>query len=591
MNTRWLSAALASFALFSCELTDNRTAERGGNDETSSFVLPDGQKASNATVTVFAVGSVDSLPQTVAYTNRDGQVDLENLPRGYYSLLVTDKSGRATFVDSVYSDGAKVNVPSDTLRPTGTIKGRIKVQPQDDPKIAWVALLGTGMFRNIDNDSGTFILAGVPSGSHVLVSRSDRYEYTSTFRTATVSPDSVTDLGTIELVYTGLPIVTGIVGTWDSLGGIVDVNWDASTSAKVKGYRIYRSTSNDPANEKLLGYVDSGVTTLSDTLFAKNPADWTAKGLTVNSTYIRYRVTAIGQSGFEGDKWNFWSDTLRSPFMVAQLAATWIQISSNLPIGVTRLDTLPGALVALGFLDDSTTGAWKSTDEGRSWALLRSELRSPSYLSQGLDQAVCFGGSIRWTRPVISGRKAPHPYAPGVFYDLIDSFRVYRMDAGGTVDSNTLPAADDSVTSSRILLDSAGLVLLEGKQAINPATSGSFLASTHRFLENANGVWIEGDWANWFVYSSQAPWYMYWASIRTVSTSGNIAIHDGKNGPSLLDLDSMLLTPSSYSRPSNPEEWHAIQGTPPDVGLTSIAWFDRKIFVLGQGTLWNVTLP
>lgn len=590
MNTRWLSAALAAIAFQSCELTDSRTADRGTNDETSSFVLEDGQKASNATVTVFPAGGIDTLPTMVAYTNSKGEVKLSSLPRGYYSLLVSDKSGHASFVDSVYSDGANVNLPSDTLRPTGSIKGRIKVQVQDDPRIAWVALVGEGNFHTIDNDSGTFVLTGIAAGKHTLVSRTDFSEYTSTFRTASVFPDSVTDLGTIELVYSGMPIVTGIVGEWDSLGGIVDVKWDASTSTKVKGYRVYRSTSNDPLGETLLGFVDSGTTTFSDTVFRKNPMDWSSKGLIVDTTYVRYRVTTIGQNSAEGDKWNAWADTLRRPYMVAQLPATWTKISSTLPVGVSRLDTLPGAMVALGFLDDTTTGAWKSTDEGRSWTLLRSELRSPSYLSQGLDQAVCFAGFIRWTRPVISGRKTPHPYNPSAFFDLVDSFRVYRMDAGGTVDSSTLPAADDSVTSSRILLDSAGLVLLEGKQAISPATSASFLAPTSRLLEKASGVWIEGDWAKWFGFSFAPPYY-YWESIRTVSTSGRIAIHDGKNGPSLLDLDTLLLTPISYSRSSKPDEWHAIQELPPDASLTSIAWFDRKIIVLGRGTLWKLTLP
>jgi len=153
MNLRWSAPLLAALVFTSCDVQDSKpVADRGTNDETSSFYLQNGQKASNATVTVFAAGGTDTLPTTLSYTNSDGQVTFSALPKGYYSLLVTDKTGRAAFVDSVYSDGAKMDLPSDTLRPTGSIKGRIKVQTQDDPKIAWVALVGEGYFHTIDDD-------------------------------------------------------------------------------------------------------------------------------------------------------------------------------------------------------------------------------------------------------------------------------------------------------------------------------------------------------------------------------------------------------------------------------------------------------
>ncbi len=588
MNTRWLSAALAIFALQACELTESRTTDRGTNDETSSFVLQDGRKASNATVAVFPAGGIDTLPTTVAYTNSNGQVKLSSLPRGYYSILVSDNSGHASFVDSVYSDGANVNLPSDTLRPTGSIKGRIKVQIQDDPKIAWVALVGEGNFHTIDNDSGTFLLTGIPAGKHTLVSRTDLSVYTSTFRTATVTPDSVTDVGTIELVYSGLPIVTGIVGTWDSLGGIVDLKWDAATSPKVKGYRIYRSTTNDPYSGELLGYVDSGTTTLSDTLFWRRPGN--SKQLSTDTSYVRYRVTAIGQGVAEGDKWNFWSATLRRPLMVAQHPATWSKISSSLPSTVTRLDTLPGCLVAIGQDASGFDGIWKSTDGGSNWVRIRSEAAS-EISSMGLSAAVSHAGYLRWVGAIGSGRQAIFP-SPLIPRPLLDSLRIFKMDADGHVDSSTIAAADDSVCQARLILDSAGLVLLEGKLGLNYATFATPFVPTHRLLEDPSGNWLPGDWAPWFKIVAQPNLYEFQTSIRTVSVTGKSTIHeDGVDG-TLLDLDSLTLNTASYftySRPDSTDGPHVVKGSPEN--LTSIAWFDRKIFVLGRGTLWNVTLP
>lgn len=589
MNTRWLSAALAIFALQSCELTDSRTTDRGTNDETSSFVLQDGRKASNATVAVFPAGGIDTLPTTVRYTNSDGQVLLSSLPRGYYSLLVTDtKSGQASFVDSVYSDGVNMNLPSDTLRPTGSIKGRIKVQAQHDPKIAWVALVGEGNFHTIDNDSGTFVLSGIPAGKHTLVGRADWEIYTSTFRTASVFPDSVTDVGTIELVYSGLPVVTGIVGTWDSLGGIVDLKWDAATSPKVKGYRVYRSTSNDPYSGEPIGYVDSGTTTFSDTLFWRRPGN--SKQLSTDTSYVRYRVTAIGQGVAEGDKWNSWSDTLRRPFMVAQLAASWSKVSTGLPSSISRLDTLPGCLVAFGTDDAQSTSVWKSVDAGTSWILLRTE-SAPVIATMGLSSAVSHAGSLRWVGAIVSGRKAVFP-SPLIPPPLADSLRIFQMDADGHVDSSTIPTDDDSVFLARMVLDSAGLVLLEGRLVLQPATYVTGFEPTHRLLESPSGAWLPGDWAPWFKTVADINLYGFRTSSRTVSVSGKEVIHRDGSAWTMLDLDSLTLNANSYvsySRPDKPDEWHALQGAPDNA--TSIAWFHRKIFVLGRGTLWNVTLP
>lgn len=588
MKTRWLSAALASFVLQACELTESRATDRGTNDETSSFVLQDGRKASNATVTVFPAGSVDTLPTTVAYTNSEGRVALASLPRGYYSLLVTDtESGQASFLDSVYSDGVDVNLPTDTLKPTGSIRGRIKVQAQDDPRIAWLALVSEGHFHTIDNDSGTFVLTGIPAGKHTLVARTDGDDYTSTFRTATVVSDSVTDVGTIEIVYSGLPIVTEITGAWDSLGGIVNVNWDAATSPKVKGYRVYRGTSNDPSTEMLLGFVDSGTTSFADSLFLK--PSWNSTGIGKDTSYVRYRVSTIGQNSSEGDKWNSWSETVRRPFLVAQLPSKWTRIASNLPSGATRLDTLPGCLIAFATTDEQAASVWKSTDAGVNWTLLRTE-PAPAISTMGLSAAVSHAGSLRWVGAVVSGREASFP-SPLIPRPLADSLRIYKMDSDGHVDSSTLAAADDSVFQAQLILDSAGLVLVEGKLGFIFATFATPFEPTHRLLEGPASTWTPGEWAPWYKLLSDAKLYDYHPTVRTVSVSGKVKIHEDGNTGTLLDLDSLTLVANiyaSYFRPESPDQAHVLQGAPDN--LRSIAWFDRKIFVLEQGTLWNVVL-
>ncbi|MBK8801015.1 MAG: hypothetical protein IPN71_02965 [Fibrobacteres bacterium] len=591
MNIRWLVAALAGLVLQSCEESKiTQTEQRGTNDETSSFVLTDGRKASNATVAVYSAGKVDSMPRIVTYTNANGNVDLKDLPRGYYSLMVTDKSGSASFVDSVYSDGLTVNLPSDTLRPTGSIKGRIKVQAQDDPKIAWVALVGAGFFRTIDNDSGAFLLTGVPAGNYTLVSRTDLSVYTSTFRAATVKSDSVSDVGAIELVYTGLPVVTGIVGVWDSLGGIVDLKWDAATSPKVKGYRVYRGTSVDAFDEVYLGTVDSGIPRFVDTVFPPFQSGVPSKGLAVDSSHVRYFVRVVGQKGEEGDRWNSWSATLRSPFLVAQLPASWTKVSTALPATVTRLDTVTGAIVGLGRDNDGRDVVWKSTDGGGAWTVLGARPAS-TIEGMGLANAVSHSGVLRWVEGVASGRETVFP-APMIVQSLLDSLRIFRMDAGGRLDSTTIAAADDSVNQAELVVDSAGLVLMEGARLLNYHTYLLWFGRSHRFLEGAGGEWIAGSWASWLepVWDLQNKFLL--TPIRTVSVKGRQTIHPSGSNGMQLDLDTLVLGVGgrlAYGSLDPTQGSHVVQGGPDN--LTSIVWFRGKVYVLGQGTVWNVTLP
>jgi len=187
MIFRILLAATTTLLLWGCDQSTASANSGGTNDETSTFYLQSGRVAARAAVTIFAAGRADSLPATKTYTDGNGHLDFPSVPKGYYSLVVRDTSGQAAFLDSIFSSGAGAVVPSDTLRPTGSVKGRVKVQPQDDPRIAWVALLGAGIFVNVD-DSGRFAIHGIPEGKYSLMARAD---LSTGARSRTPSPRTV----------------------------------------------------------------------------------------------------------------------------------------------------------------------------------------------------------------------------------------------------------------------------------------------------------------------------------------------------------------------------------------------------------------
>jgi len=600
MKTRFSLFAIAALVLCSCDdRLANTTPERGTNDETSTFYLADGQKAANASVFIYPLRSTDSLPVATAYTDANGKVAIEKLDRGLYSLVVRSPSGEAVFVDSVFSNGTTASVRSDTLRRTGTLKGKVKVQPQDDPKIAWLYLQGAGIYANVD-DSGSFQLTGVPEGRYTLLARTDRTNYTTTVRSVVVHPDSLVDAGTIELVYTGLPVVTGIVGVWDSMGGAVTVHWDPSPSPKVKGYEIWRGASNDPQVERRLGYVDSAVASWKDTVFPNNDNAFES-----TKAYVRYRVAPVAQDGTPGVLWNSWSDSLRPPFLVAKLAAKWNLVSSTAPTSPARLDTLNGGLVLIEQVEGGM--ALSVSPDGASWRRIRIDPGFVGYstMEPGSLEGVAYQGRFWWVRKGSGTRSVPVGYANGLTQDLFDSLRILSIDASGSIDSFALLASGDSVSRCRLALDSSGLVLFEGVNLASPATSQALFQPWYRHLLGVDHSVRTGDWPSWYPSWPDSAPGTFWPSIgkRMVSPSGKVVwdpmmtrtllftlLHNGE--PYQLFLDSLLIGGNGtwYARPGSINDPHRVE-TPSGIAPSAITWWRGRIWVADSSRVWNLTIP
>jgi hypothetical protein len=473
--------------------------------------------------------------------------------------------------------------------------GRVKVQPQDDPRIAWVALLGTGVFVNVD-DSGRFAIHGVPEGKYSLMVRADLSQYTSTFAPAPVWRDSTTDLGTIQLVYTGLPVVTGITGTWDSLGGIVHLRWDTAGESKAVGYRIYRGYSNDPASETGVAFVNAGIGTWSDTVFQR------ADSMAGKTEYVHYQVTAVSMNSWESAKWNSWSDTVRSPDLVARLPASWSLVSSNLPCcwesGIQpRLDTLPGNLLLVGQASNGTT-TLSITADGRSWNAMRAEIDTMGWIfGGGMFRGVVFQDKFWWIRSRPSDRILYPSFFNTIPCRLADSLVVLSIDATGRLDSTTIATSSDSTSYFDLITDSAGLVLLEGMVRQNGATSAFFSQVATRRLRTSSGIWQEGPWASWYPDRPLDPLWMggmnYGYSSRIVSPKGRTTILQGYATGSVLDQDVRMLEATStgmyYTTTPSAPQWHRVEGSPAD--LHTLALFGGSIWTTQGDSLWKVSMP
>jgi len=102
-----------------------------------------------------------------------------------------------------------------------------------------VSLLNTDIQADVDSE-GTFTLQNVPAGNYTLQVDLDHELYKSATKQISTMSEAALNLMPITLQYTGLPIIQNITAAYDSLHGIVALDWDAVADNRVNDYVVYR---------------------------------------------------------------------------------------------------------------------------------------------------------------------------------------------------------------------------------------------------------------------------------------------------------------------------------------------------------------
>lgn len=561
MKIQILSASLAAILLWGCD--DSNVS--GTNDETSTTVAvicrPDGRPAVGARVLLYAAADTQTAARAVGVVDQSGHVVLPSAQsRGWYNMIVRGDSGTALFQDSLLSDGNILTVFSDTLHRTGTLKGRVAVQPQDKPSIAWVQLLGAGRYANVD-DSGNFVLDSLPAGRFTLVARTLATAYTPTFAAARTISDSVVDLGTISLVYTGIKMVPGLSARWDSLGGTVSLKWTPLTDSGILGYAVYRGFTSDPSAASRVAYVTS--TRWTDTLFAGRTARGSLGGL-YDSVQARvfYRVVGV-TSQAEGPKGNGDSLDVRSPLLLNASAPAWTK--GALPAGADPA-TLDSFGTGLGVLvaQDTFKTLWTSAD-GVSWTQGRTLTARSG--------ARFWKGKLWWTSAKDSGSylaRWNNDWESECGEHMSDttprvaSVAIHRYD-GLSEDSTMLDMGSDTVSDFVLVPGNTSLALVARRLSANSAACMSYHVSGKGWNTVDGAQWkLDADSSTGWWYRVVHPPYLSMnlndgynddPIVVGDNTDASMVVILGGNRPLLVmnnQVDSSLVVaPSDLSRPAD----------------------------------------
>jgi len=345
---------------------ETRASIGGAGDETSTvaFYRPDGKPAAGARVMIYGSADTGISPRDQVIADSRGSVDLPVLDKGFYNLVVRE-DGTAIFQDSLFSNGERILAASDTLRATGVLVGRLRVQPQHSPRIAWVHLLGAGKYLNVD-DSGFFRMEGVPQGKFTMAALTRLSHYTPTFKEVRAVSDSVVDVGGIDLVYTGLPVVKNLQAQFDTLAGLVHLRWDSLSLRETWRYNVYR-------DDLLVGQTTGHrwIDTVSD----EYPGNVPGQGV---HTY-QVRMASVDSVG---PKWESITMRIISAYLYEEVKIDWEKLT-DIPWnrGKYRLDTAGTDLVCWQSRFDSIQYVqfWRSTDSGRVWNLVSDSLRITTF--------------------------------------------------------------------------------------------------------------------------------------------------------------------------------------------------------------------
>jgi hypothetical protein len=276
------------------------TSETGNGKIASMLYNPGGTPAVGVVVYIRPDSTLADtslgLPATAGtdstVTDNNGNYSFDtSLDAGTY-VIEAASGNNAVLIDSVVVTAGPTpdTLPPDTLKPAGAIKGVVYLSEGGDPRKVFVLAFGIDRFAHVNAD-GSFKFSSLARGAYDLrlISSLDDYDVLDTVGVPVLTADT-TDLGTIELPYTGIPVPRGLQIQYDTLKQIVTLYWNTPTTGRpVQSYNVYRR--NVDSNTVLARLNASPVT---DTSFTDS--------MGVQDMTYEYQVAVVDTSTSEGVK-------------------------------------------------------------------------------------------------------------------------------------------------------------------------------------------------------------------------------------------------------------------------------------------------
>lgn len=226
------------------------------------------------------------------FTDADGKFTLCPIDTGAYVIEISDSNNNRCLIDSVHviSLHTCLNLRPAILKPAGAVKGLISLSEGGDPRKVLVLVFGIDRFARVDTD-GSFRISNLAEGRYDLrfISSLDNYGILDMKHIAVTSAHT-TDIDTVKLPFTGIPVSKNVKVSYDTLKQIVSLSWNKPERAVVNSFNVYRKN----LDSNTVSAVPLNKSPVTDTIF------FDSTGIQ-NQTY-EYNIVAVDKNGNEGVK-------------------------------------------------------------------------------------------------------------------------------------------------------------------------------------------------------------------------------------------------------------------------------------------------
>ena len=291
-------AVLTSLIFLHCTKNIAGGTEVGNPSVAAMLYEPDGKTpAIGAKVKFYPVDNnpFPALHKTSAaiestITDVNGRYGISTVTVGTYNIIGI-KDGNKSILDSINISPTTPSIPADTLLPTGSIKGVVRLRPEHSSTNVYILIFGTNTFTSPKDSIGNFTLDSMAEGTYrvkILTTIPDYVPLDTSFTIRAGKQDTLAD--TIWLRYTGIPVVTGLKLSYDTMKQIVTLSWNKPTIGRgIIGYSVYR---------QYMGSTDSGLVKIknawTDTIFHDSTG--------IQDQTYKYFIAMMDSSNSEGVK-------------------------------------------------------------------------------------------------------------------------------------------------------------------------------------------------------------------------------------------------------------------------------------------------
>jgi formylglycine-generating enzyme required for sulfatase activity len=279
---------------------------------------PDGSAAEGASIKLFRVDDSLKTPTLATITDTNGRYSVEGIAAGTYNIWA-EMDSLVAFQDSIELAGANDSIPYDTIRTAGSITAIVGVQPTDDPRGVIVQVMGSNRYDDNVQADGRFTIRGLATGSYRLRLTTTLPNYATTFYPITAHGglnDTLAD--TIRMIFTGIPVVSGLTTSYDTLNGTVKISWLKTAYKNFQDYVIYRD-AYDSIQRTTKPIASVSDTFCIDTIFKRSLSTGPHSFNDTTFYKFKYRVVVRSNSDASGLPYGFATVMAPPPTMVAPI--------------------------------------------------------------------------------------------------------------------------------------------------------------------------------------------------------------------------------------------------------------------------------